>query len=75
MKQVALLLSPRWKKFRNTLRQPGKERIRYPFLLCLVLGLWACIFVAFVKALTYFTAEEMFGTVAATKLLSMILGG
>jgi ABC-2 type transport system permease protein len=73
MNQVTLLLSPRWKKFRNTLRQPGKERIRYPFLLCLVLGLWACIFLAFVKALAYFTAEEMFGTVAATKLLSMIL--
>lgn len=73
MNQVLLLLSPRWKRFRNTLRQPGKERFRYPFLLCLVLALWACIFLAFVKALTYFTAEEMFGTVAATKLLSMIL--
>lgn len=73
MKHFALLLSPRWKKFRNTLRRSRKERMRYPFLLALVIGLWAVIFVAFVKALTYFTAEEMFGTVAATKLLSMIL--
>lgn len=57
----------------NRLRQPGHDRLRLPLILGLIAVLWVVIYVVFVKALYYFTAEEMFGTVAATKLLSMIL--
>jgi ABC-2 type transport system permease protein len=73
MREVFLLLSPRWKRFRNNLKNHRKERMRLPFLVALVAALWVVIYVVFVKSLAYFTAEEMFGTVAATKLLSMIL--
>lgn len=73
MKEVLLLLSPRWKQFRNRLRNPQEERLRVPFILALVVTLWVAIYLIFAKALKYFTAEEMFGTIAATKLLSMIL--
>ena len=73
MTDILLLLSPRWKKLRNRLRASRHDRLRYFFVLGLVAILWAVIYVVFVKALIYFTAEEMFGTVAATKLLSMIL--
>jgi len=47
--------------------------MRLPFLIALVAALWVVIYVVFVKSLAYFAAEEMFGTVAATKLLSMLL--
>ncbi len=73
MNQTLLLLSPRWKKFRNKFRTAGKERLRYIFIGTLIAALWAVIYVIFVKALSYFTGEELFGTIAATKLLSMIL--
>jgi ABC-2 type transport system permease protein len=73
MNSVLLLLSPRWKRLRNRLRQPGHDRLRLPLVLGLIAVLWVVIYIVFVKALYYFTAEEMFGTVAATKLLSMIL--
>ena len=73
MSGVLLLLTPRWKKFRNRIGRPGRERLRLPLIGLLIAGLWAAIYVVFVKALFYFTAEEMFGTIAATKLLSMIL--
>ena len=73
MTQAVLLLSPRWKKFRNRFRNPGQERLRLLAITALVAALWVVIYVAFYKALVYFTAEEMFGTIAATKLLSMIL--
>ncbi|MBM3301352.1 MAG: hypothetical protein FJY85_15540, partial [Deltaproteobacteria bacterium] len=39
----------------------------------LIAALWSGIYLVFVKALAYFTAEEMFGNIAAIKLLSMIL--
>ncbi|MBI4962863.1 MAG: hypothetical protein HY913_06275 [Desulfomonile tiedjei] len=73
MSEILLLLSPRWKKFRNILKNRRTEKMRLPFLTILVVALWVVIYVAFVKSLIYFTSEEMFGTVAATKLLSMIL--
>jgi ABC-2 type transport system permease protein len=73
MNEVLLLLSPRWKKLRNRIKTPGRERVRLPFITGLIVALWVVIYVVFVKALFYFTAEEMFGSVAATKLLSMIL--
>lgn len=73
MHDVLLLLSPRWKRFRNRVRTPGRDRARLPFIIALIAGLWAVIYVIFVKALYYFSAEEMFGSIAATKLLSMIL--
>jgi ABC-2 type transport system permease protein len=73
MKEVILLLSPRWKKFRNSLRDPRGNKFRIPLILGLVIGLWAVIYIVFAKSLAYFTAEEMFGTIAATKLMSMIL--
>jgi ABC-2 type transport system permease protein len=73
IRNIALLLSPRWKKTVNRLKNSKKDRLRLPFLVGLVAGLWIVIYVVFVKALIYFTAEEMFGTIAATKLLSMIL--
>ncbi|MCA1962066.1 MAG: hypothetical protein LDL33_14885 [Desulfomonile sp.] len=73
MRRLLLLLSPRWKRFRNRLRTPGRERLRLPFIAGLVAVLWVMIYVVFTKALAHFTAEEMFGTVAAVKLLSMIM--
>ncbi len=73
IKDVLLLLSPRWKKFGNRLKGGRKEKLRFGFLSALITLLWAVIFVVFVYALRYFTSEEMFGTIAATKLLSMIL--
>jgi ABC-2 type transport system permease protein len=73
MKAVFLLLSPRWKQFRNRLKSPGKEKLRFPFIVGLIGTLWSVIFFVFVKALFYFTSEELFGPVAAVKLLSMIL--
>lgn len=73
MRRLLVLLSPRWKSFRNRLRSPGRERFRLPFIVGLVAVLWVVIYVVFAKALAYFTAEEMFGTVAAVKLLSMIM--
>lgn len=47
--------------------------MRFPFLMALIAALWVVIYIVFVRSLAYFTAEEMFGTIAATKLLSMIL--
>jgi ABC-2 type transport system permease protein len=73
MNDVLLLLRPRWLKFRNQLKGSRKEKFRYPFFLALIIALWLAIFFAFYKALKYFTAEEMFGTIAAMKLLSMIV--
>ncbi len=73
MNVIALLLSPRYKKFRHKLRTPGREKLRILLPIILIMGLWALIYIAFVKALYYFTAEEMFGTIAAVKLLSMLL--
>jgi len=73
MSEVLLLLIPRWKKFRNRLKRPGREKLRFPFIIGLIVVLWAVIYLVFVKALAYFTAEELFGSVAAVKLLSMIL--
>ncbi|MBI5249061.1 MAG: hypothetical protein HY912_06160, partial [Desulfomonile tiedjei] len=73
IRDVLLLLSPRWNKTVNRLRNSKKDRLRLPFLIGLVVALWVVIYVVFVKSLAYFTAEEMFGTIAATKLLSMIL--
>jgi ABC-2 type transport system permease protein len=73
MKDVLLLLSPRWKKFSNRLKAGRSEKLRFGFISALITLLWGVIFAVFVYALRYFTAEEMFGTIAATKLLSMIL--
>ncbi len=73
MNEVLLLLSPRWKRLRYRIKSPGSERVRLPFITALIVALWVVIYVVFVKALFYFTAEEMFGSIAATKLLSMIL--
>jgi ABC-2 type transport system permease protein len=73
MRDLFLLLRPRWQQLRNRLKNPGKERLRLPFVLALVAALWVIIYVVFIKALAYFTAEELFGSVAALKLLSMIL--
>lgn len=73
MRGVPLLLSPRWKKLRNNLRQPGRGKLRFLLIIGLIIGLWALIYLVFFKALAYFTAEEMFGSIAAIKLLSMIL--
>lgn len=73
MKDIALLLTPRWKTFRNRLKNRGTEKVRLPLGLGLVAALWVVIYVVFVKALAYFSSEEMFGTIAASKLLSMIL--
>lgn len=73
MSDILLLLSPRWRRLRNRLRASGHDRLRYLFVIGLIAALWAVIYIVFVKALTYFTAEEVFGTIAATKLLSMIL--
>lgn len=73
MSDVILLLSPRWTKLRNQLKEPGASRLRPVIIGGLVIALWAVIYVVFVKALAYFTSEEMFGGIAATKLLSMIL--
>lgn len=73
MSRLLLLLSPRWKQFRNRMRSPGRERMRLPFIVALVAALWVVIYLVFARALAYFTAEEMFGTVAAVKLLSMIM--
>jgi len=58
---------------RNRIKNPGREKLRLPFVLGLVSALWVVIYIVFVKALVYFTAEEMFGSIAAIKLLSMIL--
>ncbi len=73
IRNVVLLLSPRWNQTVNRLKNSKKDRFRLPFVIGLVAALWVVIYVVFVKALAYFTAEEMFGTIAATKLLSMIL--
>lgn len=73
MSTILLLLSPRWKAFRHRLTNPGNDRMRIGLLALLVGVFWVGIYVVFVKALAYFSAEEMFGTIAATKLLSMIL--
>ena len=73
IKNVLHLLSPRWKKFGNRLKGGKSEKLRFGFISALITLLWAVIFGVFVYALRYFTAEEMFGTIAATKLLSMIL--
>ena len=61
------------KKLNNRFKASKNEKLRFGFVSALVTLLWAVIFAVFVYALRYFTAEEMFGTIAATKLLSMIL--
>ncbi|MEW6350067.1 MAG: hypothetical protein AB1646_13455 [Thermodesulfobacteriota bacterium] len=73
MSDTLLLLTPRWKKLRSGLRDPKQQRLRLPFMVGLILALWGVIYVVFVKALGYFISEEMFVTIAATNLLSMIL--
>lgn len=73
MNDVLLLLGPRWRKYRNSLRKKEKQKVRLPFVITLVAALWIVIYLVFVKALTYFSSEEMFGSIAATKLLSMII--
>jgi len=73
MRNLLILLSPRYKKLRHRIEKPGAERKRLVIIGLLVVGLWAVLYVVCLKALTYFTAEEMFGIIAATKLLSMML--
>ena len=73
VKDILLILSPRWKKLRNRLRARKRELFHLILVGLLIAALWSVIYVVFVKALAYFSGEEMFGTIAATKLLSMIL--
>jgi len=73
MRNLFILLSPGYKKLRHRIEKPGAERKRLAGIGLLVVGLWAVIYVVCLRALIYFTAEEMFGIIAATKLLSMML--
>ncbi len=73
MRNLSILLIPRFKKLRHRIEKPGAERKRLVAISLLVVGLWAVLYVVCLKALTYFTAEETFGIIAATKLLSMML--
>ena len=73
MRNLLILLSPRYKKLRHRIEKPGVERKRLISIGFLVVGLWAVLYIVCLKALIYFTSEEMFGIIAATKLLSMTL--
>jgi ABC-2 type transport system permease protein len=73
MSNLLILLSPRYKKLRRKFEKSGAERKRLISIGLLVAGLWAVLYIICVKALIYFTSEEMFGIIAATKLLSMTL--
>jgi ABC-2 type transport system permease protein len=68
-----LLLSPCWRQFRNRSKRRGREGLRAPFIAALTAALWTAVFVIFVKALQYFSSEELFGVIAALKLMSMTL--
>ncbi len=73
MRDLLLLLTPRWKELRNRFGNRSAERKKLVLILLLVAGLWAVLYLVCVKALRYFSAEEMFGLIAAIRLLSMIL--
>ena len=73
MSNLLILLSPRYKKLRHKFEKSGAERKRLISIGLLVVGLWAVLYIICLKALIYFTSEEMFGIIAATKLLSMTL--
>jgi ABC-2 type transport system permease protein len=73
MNDVLHLLSPRWKKFKNRGRNPERVRIRLPFIASLVGVLWVVIYAVCVRSLRYLASEEVFGSIAAIKLLSIIL--
>lgn len=66
-------MTPRWKGLRNRYSHRSGEKKRLVLILVLVAGLWSLLYLVCVRALTYFSAEEMFGIIAATRLLSMIL--
>ncbi|MFH0825178.1 MAG: hypothetical protein V2B18_20700 [Pseudomonadota bacterium] len=73
MNDVLHLLSPRWKKFKNRGKTPQRIRIRLPFLASLVGVLWVVIYAVCVRSLGYLASEEVFGSIAAIKLLSIVL--
>ncbi len=73
MNEILCLLAPRWQGFRNKFNRDKGSLGKVLGALILVIGLWAVIYVVFYKSLAYFSGEEMFGAIAATKLLSMIL--
>jgi ABC-2 type transport system permease protein len=73
MRDILFLLTPRWKEVRNRFSHRGGEKRRLALILLLVAGLWSILYVVCVRALTYFSAEEMFGIIAAMRLLSMML--
>lgn len=73
MNEILCLLAPRWLGFRNKFKRDKGSTGKALGALLLIIGLWAVIYVVFYKSLVYFSGEEMFGAIAATKLLSMIL--
>lgn len=73
MKTYFLLLSPRFRSWRNRL-QRGEEGslVRILAMGLVTLGFWVGIFVGFYKVLGYFQAAEGFGNILARKLMGML---
>lgn len=72
MRQVAILIQPRWKSFLNSSMTGERNK---KFLLFGIIGtaFWAGIFTISYRMLSYFKESEGIGDILAFKLLSMIL--
>jgi len=74
MKNLTLLLSPRFRGARNAFRTAGtRERKRAVFLAALGIAFWAGMFLLSTRVLLYFKEAEIIGDILAHHLLSMVL--
>jgi ABC-2 type transport system permease protein len=75
MKEVFILLKPRFWSFKNrrVSKEAGGRKIRFFLMSSIGLAFWGGSFLILHRALTYFKGIEGFGEVLAFKLLSMAL--
>jgi len=75
MRDILVLLKPRFWSFRNGFSASGirEKKLKFLFFGTIGLAFWAGIFAIFYRVLTYFQGTEAFGDILAYKLLSMTL--
>jgi ABC-2 type transport system permease protein len=75
MRDVLVLLKPRFWSFRNGFSASGirEKKLKFLFFGTIGLAFWVGIFAIFYRVLTYFQGTEAFGDILAYKLLSMTL--
>ncbi len=75
MREILILLKPRFWSFRNSFSASGirEKKLKFLFFGAIGLAFWVGIFAIFYRVLTYFQGTEAFGDILAYKLLSMTL--